>query len=225
MRWTTECDCVCRPAVILDNYVLVNLFVAIICWGWESADTTDEAVFFTATVQGAKGTESFTHAVEAAFRQQLAAQCGVPEASVTLVTHRGASAQQYRLEAQVVPGNSMAMEHALATLCGSQGTAGLYHAAEASGMVFEGLSLIDVQTAIEVRIFSLAIVHPSLSIRPCPFARIRPSIRPTSPSVHPSVHGGRTRCRATSSLLRHASTRRTPRSTTTYARCEPSTSR
>ena len=37
--------CYFVPLFIMGNYVLVNLFVAIICWGWDSAAPTPQDLF------------------------------------------------------------------------------------------------------------------------------------------------------------------------------------
>ena len=57
------------PLFLMDNYILVNLFVAIICWGWEQADDTEFVVGFTLTCHGAGDVDSlFTSETEAQLR-------------------------------------------------------------------------------------------------------------------------------------------------------------
>ena len=103
------------PLFIIDNYVLVNLFVAIICWGWESADTDDEVVTFTVTVRGSAS--DFAGGTKKSYREAIAKIAAVEEAKVRVaVSETTAGKGAYDLELSVLAPNQMAMEHAQAAL-------------------------------------------------------------------------------------------------------------
>ena len=130
------------PLFLIDNYVLVNLFVAIICWGWESAGTQDEVVGFTATVGGSL--ESFTHDAEGAYKSVVARVAGVRESSVKLIATK-ASKEHYRMEVAIQPPPPITCDDVLSTLINPDVVKELREKAMKCGIKVEGMGDVEIK--------------------------------------------------------------------------------
>ena len=99
------------PLFLMDNYILVNLFVAIICWGWEQADNTEQVIGFTLTCHGDAAAD-FPPAVQQMLKTALSRTAHCSHNAIKLKAEPFL-ASTFHVNVRIVPSNPSQVEQLL----------------------------------------------------------------------------------------------------------------